>query len=181
MPSKQNIDQLALIKTNLGKAQNVIIADYSGLSVKDQTELQAKLKAAGGEMAVFKNKLVALALKDRFKDLPETLVKALEGPNATLYGYTDPVSATKVLVEFAKDHDTLKIKLGVMIGQEDNPDQVLSKDQVLALSKLPGRQELLALLVNRLNSPPAGLVNVLAGTLKSVLYALNAIKAKNNN
>jgi large subunit ribosomal protein L10 len=180
MPSQQNIDQLTAIKANVEKSQNVIIADYSGLSVKDQTDLRAKLKDAGGELAVNKNRLLTLALKDRLKDLPETVTKTLEGPNATLYSYTDPVSATKVLVEFAKDHESLTVKMGVMLGQEGSPDQVLTKDQVIALAKLPGRQELLAMLVSRLNAPISGLVNVLAGPTRNLVYVLNAIKDKQN-
>ncbi len=177
MPSQKNIDQLAQVKEKLASAQNLVIANYSGLDSATQTELRAKIKAAGGEFAVTKNRLVALALKDRLKtDLPAELSEALSGPNAAIYGFSDPVAATKTLVDFAKDHESMEIKVGFMIGQEGAADQVLTPKQVVNLDKLPGKLELRGQLVGTLNAPIYGYVNVLAGTLRKVLYALNAIK-----
>jgi large subunit ribosomal protein L10 len=176
MPSKQNIDQLAKINEKLDKAQNLIIADYSGIDVAAQTDLRAKVTAAGGEFVVSKNRLVVLALKQKLHELPESLESALEGHNATLYGFSDPVSATKVLVEFAKDHESLAIKLGLMMGEGDTPAQVLSPEDIQNLAKLPGKPELLAKLVGQLNAPIYGIVNVMAGNLRKVLYVLTAIK-----
>jgi large subunit ribosomal protein L10 len=181
MPSQKNIDQLAQIKEKLDKAQNFIIADYAGLDSSAQTDLRAKIKAAGGEFTVTKNRLVKLAIKNRLKDIPADLDKALEGPNATIYGFSDPVAATKVLVEFAKDHETLKLKLGLMSGRDGAPDQVLSNEEILSLAKLPSRPELLARLVGQLNAPIYGFVNVLAGNTRKLVYALAAIRDQKSN
>jgi large subunit ribosomal protein L10 len=180
MPSQKNTDQLAIIKANLAKAQNLIIADYAGLDSAAQTDLRAKVKAAGGEFSVTKNRLVKLAIKERLKDIPADLDKALEGPNATLFGFSDPVAATKVLVEFAKDHETMNIKMGLMVGQEGAPDQVMSVTDVKNLATLPSKPELLAKLVGQLNAPIYGLVNVMAGNLRKLVYVLNAVKNTKN-
>jgi large subunit ribosomal protein L10 len=183
MPNQQNVDQLTAIKESLSKAQNVIIVDYSGLNVATQTDLRAKIKEAGGEMAVTKNTLVALALKDRLVEgLPRGLEEALRGPNATIYSFQDPVSATKAIVDFAKTNENLEIKMGLLVGQDGNPDQIMTKEQILDLAKLPGKQELLAMLVSRLNSPIVGFVNVLQGNIRGLVYALEAIrKQKDTN
>jgi len=178
MPSQKNLDQVNAIKTNLEKSQSFIIADYSGLNSADQTALRAKTKAAGGEFTVTKNRLISIVLKQRLTNLPETLKKALQGPNAVVFGYTDSVAATKAVVEFAKDHDNLKIKIGLLVGQEGNQDQILSADQIKSLAALPGKPELLAQLVGQLNAPLYGLVNVLSGNTRKLVYVLAAIKDK---
>jgi large subunit ribosomal protein L10 len=176
MPSQKNIDQLVQIKEKLDKSQNLIIADYAGLDSAAQTDLRAKIKAAGGEFTVTKNRLVKLAIKNRLNDVPTDLDKALEGPNATVYGFSDPVMVTKVLVEFAKDHETLKLKLGLMAGRDGAHDQVLTGEQIQSLAELPGRPELLARLVGQLNAPIYGFVNVLAGNTRKLVYVLAAIR-----
>ena len=178
MPNQKNIQQLTDIEEKLSRSKSVVIAGYPGLDVATQTELRAKIREAGGELNIAKNTLIRLALQNRLKDLPESLKEALQGPSAILYGFDDAVSATKAIVEFQKDQSNLKIKAGLLAGQEDAPDKVLSFEEVKNLAQLPSRLELIAMLVNRLNSPKAGLVNVLAGTQRKFLYALNAIKEK---
>jgi len=181
MPSQKNLSQVEAIKEKLAKSQSLIVADYSGLNSAEQTELRAKAQSAGGEFTVTKNRLIAIALKNRLSETPETLQKALEGPNATVYGFTDAVAISKVLVDFAKDHENLKIKVGLLMGQESAPDQVLSLTQVKNLASLPGRQQLLAQLVGQLNAPIAGFANVLAGPTRKLVYALAAIRDQKTN
>lgn len=176
MPSQQNIDQVTAIVDKLAKSQSLLIADYSGLNSAEQTELRAKAKNAGGEFAVSKNRLVAIALKNKLGEAPESLQKALEGPNAAIYGFTDAAAITKVLVDFTRDHENLKIKVGLLMAAENSPAQVLTLAQVKALAALPGRQELLAQLVGQLNAPIYGFVSVLSGTTRKLVYALAAIR-----
>lgn len=180
MPSQHNLDQAADIKAKLERSQNVILTQYTGISVSDQTKLRAELKAIGGELNVAKNNLVKLNLKDR-NALNDVAAAALNGPNAIIYGYQDPVSAAKVLVAFAKDHDTIQIKFGVLVGTDGQSDQLLDAAAVENLATLPGKNELLAHLVSQLNAPVSGLVTVLSGTTRSLVYVLNAIKEKKIN
>ena len=175
MPSQKNIDQLAEIKEKFAKSKNAIIATYAGLKVSDQVELRAKIKEAGGELNVSKNTLVRLAMEERVS-LSDEDKKALEGPNAIMYGFEDAVSATKAIVEFADDNDNVEIKLGFMAGGEGAADKVLSVDQVTALSKLPSKDELRAKVVGTIAAPLTGFVNVMAGNLRGLVNVLNAVK-----
>jgi large subunit ribosomal protein L10 len=179
MPSQQNIDLLKDTADKIARSKNVVIVEYQGLDVKSQVELRANIKKAGGELNVTKNRLVKLALKDRLKDIPESLESALNGPSAIVFGYDDAVAATKALMDFVKDHDTLKAKVGILMADStETTDKVLTATEVEALSKLPGRQELLTMLVIQLQSPIQGFYNVLKGNLSGLARVLNAIKEK---
>ena len=181
MPNLKNQTQIADINEKLAKAKNVVFTSYAGLSVADQVTLRAKIKLAGGELNVVKNTLVRRALADRLETQEQaTLEKALQGPTAVVYGYEDVVTPTKALVEFAKEHEVMAMKLGVMFNESGKADSVLTADQVVALSKLPGKQELLAQLVGQLNAPITGFVNVLQGNIRKLVYVLKAIEDKKN-
>jgi large subunit ribosomal protein L10 len=176
MPSQQNIDSVAQITEQLQSAKAVIIADYSGLNVADQTTLRAKIKAAGGTFSVAKNRLFMLAIKNKLGQLPQDLEQALQGPNAIMFALDDAVAATKALVEFAKDHEALEVKIGILAGTEAGQDKVITLDEVKALANLPGRDQLIAQLVGQLNAPIVGFVNVLSGNTRKLVYALKAIQ-----
>jgi large subunit ribosomal protein L10 len=182
MPSQTNVELLKDTADKIARSKNVIVVEYQGLNVKNQVELRAKIKAAGGELNVTKNRLVKIALKDRLKDMPELLDAALNGPSAIMFGYDDAVAATKALMDYAKDHESLKAKVGVLMADSaDATDRVLSAADVEALSKLPGRQELLAMLVVQLQSPIQGFYNVVKGNLSGLARVLNGIKEQKEN
>lgn len=181
MPSQKNLDQMEIIKAKLEKSQSLIVADYSGLNSAEQTELRAKAKSVGGEFTVTKNRLTAIALKEHTVDAPEALKKALEGPNAIIYSFDDPVAAVKVVTQFAKDHESLKVKLGLLIGENGQPDQVLDTVRVKALASLPSKPELISNLIGQLNAPIYGLVSVLSGTTRKLVYVLSAIRDQKTN
>jgi len=176
MPNQKNIDAVKAIGEDLSKAKTVVFANYIGLKVSDQTELRNKIRETGGSFAVQKNNLVRLAVKKKMGEVPAALDEVLNGPTAVLYGFDDPVTATKALVEFAKTNENLKIKAGVLMGETEGTDKVLSLAEVNSLASLPSREELLGQLVNRLNSPIQGFANVLSGTLRSLVQVLNAVK-----
>jgi large subunit ribosomal protein L10 len=181
MPSQKNVDQLTQLKEKLTRAQNVIVANYAGLNSASQTELRAKVKAAGGEFTVTKNRLIKIALTEKIAaDLPNEFTAALEGPNATIFGFSDPVAATKVLIDFAKTNEALELKIGMLVGTADQTMKVLSIAELKTLAQLPSRQQLLAQLVGQLNAPVTGFVNVLSGNLRGLVQVLNAIKDNKN-
>ncbi len=166
MPSQKNLQQVEMLKEKLDKAQSVAIVDYSGTTVNDQVALRSAISQAGGEMLVAKNRLINIAVGD------DKLSESLEGMNAVVFSYKDAVSALKKLFAFHKDADKLTIKQGIM------DDKVLSPAEVEALSQLPGKDELMSLLINRLQSPATGLVNVLKAGQRDLVYALKAIAEK---
>lgn len=166
MPSQKNINQVEAIKTKLGNAKSVVVFDYSGTSASEQVELRSRVKEAGGEVIVTKNRLVDVAV-GRGK-----LADSLDGMNAFLFSYEDAVGAVKKLFDFHKDTDKLTIKQGVM------DDKILSASEVEALSKLPSRDELLTKMVMVLKSPGTGLVNVLKAGQRDLVGVLRAISQK---
>jgi large subunit ribosomal protein L10 len=166
MPSKHNQQQVEIIKEKLSKAQSTVVVDYQGTTVNDQVKLRSALRQVGGEMFVTKNKLIDVAAgKGKLTD-------SLSGMNALVFSYQDAVIGLKKLFEFHKDTDKLTIKQGLF------EDKVLSAAEVEALSKLPGKDELMATLIARLKGPAYGLVNVLQAGPRNLVYALQAIADK---
>ncbi len=149
------------------KSQVVIITDYKGLNVEQVNDLRRKLKDADIEYKVVKNTLLVRAAKDTNV---ASLTPHFKGPSAVALSYSDPVAPAKVLTEFAKDHGKFEIKVGVLEGK------VLDAEAVKALSKLPGREELLAQLLSVMNGVPAGFVRTLAGVPQKFANVLMAIK-----
>lgn len=174
MPSQKNIHALAEVKHGLATAKAIILANYAGLSVSDQTALRAKIAAAGGEFMVAKNNLLAKALEEKLGGLPRDVADVLRGPTAVIFAQTDAVAATKALTEFIKDKDKSlpEIKLGLL------DDKILSVKDIEALSKLPSREQLLASLLAQLQAPASALVRQLGTPAQLLVYALNAIKNK---
>lgn len=163
-------EKVAVVEELAGKLQEsaaAILTDYRGLNVKSMTELRAKLREAGVEYKVVKNTLTRLAAE---KANVSGLDELLTGPTAIAFNKDDPVAPAKILTEFAKSNNALEIKGGILNGA------VISVDEVKQLADLPSREELLATVLMRMQGPIYGLVYVLQGTLRSLVYALDAIR-----
>jgi len=173
MPNKQNIKAVADLVAKLDKVQAVFIADYAGLTVKEQVELRDKVRAAGGTVTVAKNSLLKIAMKDQGYDL-SALEAELTGPNLTLLADTDAVAPLKALVEYAKTNEKNlpKIKAGIL-GKD-----VLSMEKVMQLASLPSKSDLIAKLLGTLSNPARNLVNVITAPMRNFVYALSAISKK---
>ena len=130
------------------------------------TELRRKLREAGVEFKVLKNTLTAIAAKKLIRRVDLLLV----GPTAIAFGYDDPVAPAKVLSEFAKTNPALELKGGLLEGK------VLDVAGVKALADLPSREELLSQVLRGMQAPISGLVNVLQGTIRNLVYALDAVR-----
>lgn len=170
MPSQKNIHALAEVKHNLETAKAVILVNYAGLSVADQTILRAKIGQAGGDYAVAKNNLLKIALKEKLGGLPREVENVLQGPTAVVFANQDAVTTTKAVTEFAKDKDLPKIKIGLM------DDKVLTLKEIEVLSKLPSREQLLASLLAQIAAPAQALVRQINTPAQLLVYALEAIK-----
>lgn len=167
MPNQKNTQNLTLVKDKIAQAKSVLVVDYAGTSVNDQSELRRQLKAAGGEFFVTKNTLISLG----FNKKPE-LADALNGMNALILSYDDEVGAVKVTYDFIKDKEKLAVKMGYLNGA------FINESEAEALSKIPGKKELLAKLLSSLNSPASGLVNVMMAPIRNLVYGLQAIADK---
>lgn len=168
MPNSRNTASLESLKEKISTAKSAVIVEYAGTSVNDQTELRRKLKAAGGEFIVAKNTLLNLGLGE----LPE-FKEALNGMNALVLSYDDEVAAVKVVFDFQKETEKLTVKVGLLEGKP------LDAEAVEELSKIPGKNELIASVIRSLNSPAAGLVNVMKAGTRDLVYVLKAIAEKN--
>ncbi|MDI3281140.1 MAG: 50S ribosomal protein L10 [Bacillota bacterium] len=155
------------LQEKFASSQSVVLADYRGLNVKAMTDLRRRCREAGVEYRVVKNTLARLAARQAGL---EGLEELLLGPVSLAFGYRDPVLPAKVLSEFARDHKELEIKGGVLQGK------VVSYEAVKALADLPPREVLLARLVGGMQAPLSGLVAVLNGPLRQLVYALEAVR-----
>ena len=112
-------------------------------------------------------------MKRAFTELGyEGLDEILKGPSSIAFSMADAVPAAKIASEFAKDHEALEIKSGILDGK------VISTDMIESLAKLPSREVLIAQVLGGLNAPIQGLANVLSGTIRGLAVVLNAIAEK---
>ena len=155
------------VTDKLRRGQGVVLADYRGLNVKAMTELRRKARGAGVELQVVKN---TLALRAARNVGLEGLEPYLKGPTAIAYAYDDPVAAAKVLSEFARTNEALQIKGGVVEGR------VIDVEGVKALAELPSREQLIAQVLRGMQAPISGFVGVLQGTLRKLVYVLEAVR-----
>lgn len=167
MPRPEKVAVVDELTDKLKRSQVAVVTDYRGLNVQAITELRAQLREAGVEYRVSKNTLTRLAAKNAGIDNMDDLLK---GPTAIAFDYDDPVAPAKVLSAFAKQHEDLEIKGGVLNGA------IIDANEVQRLANLPAREQLLAQVLAGMQSPIAGFVQVLNGTLRSLVYAVDAIR-----
>lgn len=148
------VEKVAEIVEKLRGAQSVTIVSYSGLTVENDTALRKQCRENEVDYCVFKNRLVKLALEQLGI---EGLDDLLNGPNAFVFGKKDPVSGPKSVASFIEKNklQCLKIMGGVMDGKAADAATMET------LSKMPGKDELMSMLVGCLNSPMSSLVAVL--------------------
>lgn len=157
------------IKDAIQNSKSVSIVEYRGLNVEEVSDLRNKYRAEGVSYKVFKNTMVKLALQELGYEGYE---EYLTGPNGFVFSNDDMVAGPRVSADFAKANDKLVIKAGLLDGK------VLNADEVKALAKLPTRDVLVAQVLGMLNAPIAGFANVLQGSIRKAVYALNAVKEK---
>ncbi len=148
MPSNKILEQKKAVVSGLTEkvkaAQSIVLADYRGLTVEQDTALRNALRAAGVEYKVVKNTLTSLAMKENGL---EGLDPYLNGPTAMAISTTDALAPAKVLAEFSKKFEKLEIKAGVVEGK------VVDVNVIKTLAELPSREVLIARLLGSLNAP----------------------------
>ncbi len=163
MPSEKILSQkqqyVAELAEKLKNSAAGVVVDYKGINVADDTALRRELREAGVEYCVVKNTMLRFAAKEAGL---EGLNAVLEGTTALAISKEDPISAAKVLSKFADDHKNFTIKAGYMDGE------VIDVDKVVALGKLPSKEQLVG-----------QLVSVLVAPIRGLAVALNAIAEKN--
>ncbi|MGF6905503.1 50S ribosomal protein L10 [Fusobacterium sp. PH5-44] len=148
MSTQAKKDEVSMLVEKIKKAQSVVLVDYKGIKVTDETALRKKMREAGAEYIITKNRLFKIALKeagveDSFDDL-------LEGTTAFAFGYDEPVAAAKITYELSKAKEKEKIftiKGGYLNGKR------VETAEVLSLAQLPSREQLLSMILNGMLGP----------------------------
>lgn len=176
MPEKKNVSpaKVAVVeemKEKLQSAQGAVLVGFTGLTVADATKLRRKFREGNVEYKVIKNTLTRIAANEIGY---EGLSGVLEGPTALAYSTEDAVAPAKILKEFIKETKTeaLTVKAGICDGK------IIDAAGVDELANLPSREEMLAKIVGSMQAPISGLVNVLQGNIRNIVYVLDAVRAK---
>lgn len=145
---KETVQEIA---NKFKESDAAVLVDYRGLNVHEVTELRRQLREAGVDYKVYKNTLTRRAIQDfELDELNEKLV----GPTAVAFSEEDVVTPAKILYGFAKDHEALEVKGGVIEGE------VVEVDQIEELSKLPDYDGLVSMLLSVLQAPMRNLAYV---------------------
>lgn len=139
----------------MNAANSLVVVDYLGLSVAEVTELRKQLREAGVEFKVIKNTIMRRALDSQDLEYHE---EVFQGPTAVAFGMEDAVAPAKILSDFAKNAEALELKGGILEGE------VLSKEEIQQIAKLPNREGLLSMLLSVLQAP-----------VRNVAYAVKAV------
>ncbi len=143
---------VAEISENIKDAQSVVLVDYRGLTVEQDTQLRKTLREAGVGYKVYKNTFMNFAFKGT---ACEDLAPYLEGPSAMAYSATDATAPARILAEFAKKADKLEIKAGVVEGT------VYDAKGMQRIADIPSREVLLSRLLGSMQSPIANFARVM--------------------
>lgn len=155
---KKKQEEVQELAEKFKTAKIVLLADYRGINVTDVTNLRTDLRNAKAEYRVIKNNIVKRALETNGEN---GLDELLEGPTAVVIGQEDYLDPLKAIYNFAKNNDFYKIKGGIIEGK------VMTAEELIALAKLPSRQELLA-----------KLAGALLGNITKLAVALDQVRAQ---
>jgi len=148
MPNEKTLQEKSLLVEEVAEklrgSATTVVTDYRGLTVSQVTALRKSLRDAGVEFQVIKNTLTRRATAQT--ELSE-LDEHLTGPTALAFSKDDAVAPAKILTEFAKKNEALKVKGGIVEGK------VVGFDQIKALADLPSREGLLSMLLSVLQAP----------------------------
>ncbi len=152
----QKKEEVTKLAEKIKNAKLVLLTDYRGINVTDDTQLRRDLRGANATCNVIKNNITRRALKEAgIEGLEENLV----GPTAVIMSDEDYLEASKIIYKFGKDNEFYKIKGGVIEGK------VMTAEEIITLAKLPSREALLSMLAG-----------ALLANISKVAVALNEVK-----
>ena len=158
---KQKEEEVKALAEKLKDAKLVLLTDYRGISVEAVTGLRNTLRDAKSEYKVIKNNIIKRALDANGES---GLDEVLEGPTAIVIAEEDYVDPLKAIYNFSKENDFYKIKGGIVEGK------IMTAEELIALAKLPSRQELLGMLAGGL-----------LGTISKLAVGLDQVRMQKEN
>ena len=164
MPTQEKMEKVAELKEMLDKATCLISTNYSQMTGNMAIQLRNALREQEIKFVVVKNRLAYIAAdeigKPEFKEIAK-------GPSGIVVSFGDPVNAAKAINNFiASEQTPISITGGLLDGK------ILTSEEVVALAKLPGRNELIAQLLGQLQSPAAGFVRVINAPITGLVTVL---------
>jgi large subunit ribosomal protein L10 len=163
-PSK--IEAIEAITAKIQGSRDFIFTDYRGLTVQQITALRAQLREKNAEYHVLKNNFARIAFeKLQYPDVSKILV----GPTAVAFAKDDSNEVAKILLDFAKEAPAVKLKGGLV------DKSFYNQQQVEAFSRLPGKSQLIAMLMSAMNAPLQNLVYAMNGVPTKLVRTLQAV------
>ena len=153
------------LKEKIQKQKAIIFVDFKGLETKDLIILRKELKKVDGELKVVKKTLLGVATKNL-----KITIKKLKNQIALVLGYQDQISIAKILYNFSKENENLKILSGFL------ENETIEKEKIIELAKIPSREELLTKLVGVISSPLFKLTYILKENIKGLIIVLGKAK-----
>lgn len=171
MIKQKKIEEIEKLKENFNRAKVVILTQYIGLNVLEITELRKKLRETDTFYKVVKNTLARRAFTGT-DSAGDKFLSELTGPVALAFNFDDPVKLAKVLKDYSREHEKLKIKCGLFNSK------FLTSVDINTLANLPSREVLIAKVVSGMKAPINNLVFTLKGIIAKLIYTLEAIKSQ---
>ena len=167
MPNKKNIEGVKALEEKLKGSPNFVVTNYQGLATPELNDLRAKLKPLNSEYGIVKNTLTRIALKnvglEKFADY-------FTGPTAVAFQKGDPAALSKIIVEFSKSNEKLKIVAAYLGGR------ILTDKEVKILATLPSREVLITTIAILLNSPMQRIATVLNAPIQKLALVLKSLE-----
>lgn len=168
MDRQQKQEFVAELHGRFEESSTVVVAHYSGMTVKDLETLRKRMREVGATFRVTKNRLTCLALEGTKFD---SIGELLKGPTGIAMS-ADPVAAAKAMVEYAKTNDKLVVLGGAYIGTK------LDVNGVKSLASMPSLDELRAKLVGMIQTPATRIAGILSQPGASVARVISAYSSK---
>jgi len=155
------------LRENFSRQKSIVLVGITGLKVKDIFELRKKVNLIDGKLKVAKKTLMELVFNENNLDFDKNKFKE---EIALVFGFKDEILAAKTVYQLSKEKEKIKILGGYFNNDFKNSQEVIT------LTQLPSKEELMARLVGSLNSPIFNFVNVLTGNIKGLMRVLSNIK-----
>lgn len=150
------VEKVKEIKDKFERANCIVLANYQGIDVEQDTQLRKKMREMGVEYKVYKNRLVKIVAEELGYDF---LIEHLEGATSIAFGYDDIISPAKILNDFSEKSGKLSLKVGVV------EKEFYDNDKIKRLAKIPSKEVLVSKLLGSIKAP-----------LSNLVYVLNAFK-----
>jgi len=169
-PKSKKEKELNVLKKDLAEATNLIVGQFKGITVAQDTELREKIRATNSKYRVVKNTLARIAAKGT---PAEGLTKSFDGSTSIAYNNSDPVALAKALTAYAKANPVFVFKAGMVEGR------VVNIADLGAIASLPSKEELISKVLFLINSPAQGLATAVNGVARNLAVVLGqAIEQK---